>query len=82
MVSDRVSQPAGPWQDRAGCRGTDTEVFFPEHGNGNADLAKRMCRNCVVRADCLAHALTHDERFGVWGGKTERERRAIKRRVR
>ena len=66
------------WQDAALCAQTDPEAFFPERG-GSPAAAKRVCRSCEVRAECLEYALEHDENFGVWGGLSERERRRIKR---
>ena len=66
------------WQDRALCAQTDPEAFFPEKG-GSTREAKKVCRACEVRAECLEYALEHDERFGIWGGLSERERRRIKR---
>jgi WhiB family redox-sensing transcriptional regulator len=66
------------WQDRALCAQTDPEAFFPETG-GSTREAKKVCRGCEVRAECLEYALEHDERFGIWGGMSERERRRLKR---
>ncbi len=66
------------WQDRALCAQTDPEAFFPEKG-GSTREAKKVCRTCEVRAECLDYALEHDERFGIWGGLSERERRRLKR---
>lgn len=66
------------WRERGLCAQTDPEAFFPEKG-GSTRPAKRMCDGCEVRDDCLAYALEHDERFGIWGGKSERERRQIRR---
>jgi len=68
------------WQDRALCAETDPEAFFPEKG-GSTREAKRICSGCEVRAECLEYALAHDERFGIWGGLSERERRRLKRRA-
>lgn len=68
------------WQDRALCAQTDPEAFFPEKG-GSTREAKRVCRSCEVRAECLDYALENDERFGIWGGLSERERRRIKRQA-
>lgn len=68
------------WQDRALCTQTDPEAFFPEKG-GSTREAKRVCTSCEVRTDCLEYALEHDERFGIWGGLSERERRKLKRRA-
>src|SRR5271155_1798633 len=68
------------WQDKALCAQADPEAFFPEKG-GSTMAAKRVCRSCEVRAECLEYALEHDERFGIWGGMSERERRRLKREV-
>ena len=67
------------WQERALCAQTDPEAFFPEKG-GSTREAKRVCLSCDVRQECLEYALAHDERFGIWGGLSERERRRLKRR--
>jgi WhiB family transcriptional regulator, redox-sensing transcriptional regulator len=68
------------WQERALCAETDPEAFFPEKG-GSTREAKKVCLGCDVRAECLEYALEHDERFGIWGGLSERERRRLKRRA-
>lgn len=68
------------WQDRALCAQTDPEAFFPEKG-GSTREAKKVCTGCEVRAECLQYALENDERFGIWGGLSERERRKLKRQV-
>lgn len=62
------------WQDKSLCSQADPEAWFPEKG-GSTREAKRICRSCEVRAECLDYALEHDEGFGVWGGLSERERR-------
>lgn len=66
------------WQERALCAQTDPEAFFPEKG-GSTREAKRICSGCEVRAECLEYALAQDERFGIWGGLSERERRRLRR---
>jgi len=66
------------WQERALCAQTDPEAFFPEKG-GSTREAKRICSGCEVRAECLEYALANDERFGIWGGLSERERRRLRR---
>jgi WhiB family transcriptional regulator, redox-sensing transcriptional regulator len=66
------------WQERALCAQTDPEAFFPEKG-GSTREAKRICAGCEVRAECLEYALAQDERFGIWGGLSERERRRLRR---
>ena len=57
---------------------TDPEAFFPEKG-GSTREAKKVCLSCDVRGECLEYALAHDERFGIWGGLSERERRRLKK---
>src|SRR5512139_1966556 len=79
VVADLLGN-APEWQERALCSQTDPEAFFPEKG-GSTREAKRICSRCEVRGDCLEYALGHDERFGIWGGLSERERRKLKRRV-
>jgi WhiB family redox-sensing transcriptional regulator len=68
------------WQERALCAQTDPEAFFPEKGGSTRD-AKKVCVGCDVRSECLEYALEHDERFGIWGGLSERERRKFKKDV-
>ena len=68
------------WQERALCAQTDPEAFFPEKG-GSTREAKRICVGCEVKQECLEYALMQDERFGIWGGLSERERRRLKRRA-
>lgn len=60
------------------CAQTDPEVFFPDKG-GSARAAKRICQTCGVKDLCLEQALIRDERFGIWGGLSEQERRRLKR---
>src|SRR6059058_4371312 len=79
VVADLLGN-APEWQERALCSQTDPEAFFPEKG-GSTREAKRICSRCEVRADCLEYALTNSERFGIWGGLSERERRKLKRRA-
>ncbi len=66
------------WQEKALCAQTDPEAFFPEKG-GSTREAKKVCLSCEVRSECLDYALKNDERFGIWGGLSERERRRIRR---
>jgi len=68
------------WQSDALCAQTDPEAFFPEKGGSTRD-AKKICSSCEVRAQCLEYALQNDERFGIWGGLSERERRKLRRRA-
>ena len=67
-----------PWAADAKCLQADPETFFPEKG-GSTREAKRICMQCDVREQCLDYALENDERFGIWGGLSERERRKLKR---
>lgn len=69
---------APPWMAEADCAQTDPEAFFPERG-GSTREAKKVCATCLVQAECLDYALDHDERHGIWGGLSERERRRIKK---
>lgn len=67
-----------PWASQAKCLQADPETFFPEKG-GSTREAKRICALCEVREECLEFALDNEERFGIWGGLSERERRREKR---
>lgn len=64
------------WSEFALCAETDPEAFYPEKG-GSTTPAKKVCMACEVRTECLEYALEHQERFGIWGGKSERQRRAL-----
>jgi WhiB family transcriptional regulator, redox-sensing transcriptional regulator len=74
-----LETPSKAWQDQANCMGVDPDLFFPERGASTRE-AKEVCRGCVVREDCLEYALSNSEKFGIWGGLSERERRKIRRR--
>lgn len=65
-----------PWADNAACLGADPETFYPEKG-GTTREAKVICKGCPVAAACLDYALEMGERFGVWGGASERERHRL-----
>lgn len=66
------------WHDQANCQGIDPELFFPARGASTRE-AKAVCAGCEVRQECLTDHLY--ERFGIWGGLSERERRAVRRQV-
>ena len=66
------------WQAHANCRRADQDLFFPKRGASNRKV-KAMCAACVVREQCLEFALTRGEKFGIWGGMSERERRRLRR---
>src|SRR5688572_7681456 len=80
---DGLAQPVAgdvDWRLLSACRVRDTAQFFEAEGEGTVatrcreQRAKSLCRHCPVRAECAAHALSHRERHGVWGGFTSRER--------
>jgi WhiB family redox-sensing transcriptional regulator len=66
------------WTNRSACRTNDPDDLFVQGAAQNR--AKQVCLGCPVRAECLADALDNRVEFGVWGGMTERERRALLRR--
>ena len=66
------------WKDSSNCLGVDPDLFFPERGASTRE-AKEVGRGCIVREDCLEYALLNGEKFGIWGGMSERERRRIRR---
>lgn len=78
IIGELLGLPAEHWMVGAPCAETDPEAYFPEKGGTTRD-AKRVCGGCDIRSRCLQYALDRDERFGVWGGLSERERRRLKR---
>ncbi|TKT03954.1 WhiB family transcriptional regulator [Streptomyces lasalocidi] len=78
MFTDTITTPDLTWQREALCAQTGADFFFPEPGSSVRD-AKRICGLCPIRSACLEYALTHDERFGVWGGLSEKERLHLRR---
>ncbi|MGY4920611.1 WhiB family transcriptional regulator [Streptomyces sp. 900116325] len=66
------------WHTEAACRTIDAEELFAE--GTEQRRAKALCTGCTVRIECLAEALDNRIEFGVWGGMTQRERRALLRR--
>lgn len=69
------------WRVDAACRTVDPNIFFPKHEADSA-IAKLICNECVVRVPCLEYAIETGENFGVWGGASEGERRALVRNQR
>jgi WhiB family transcriptional regulator, redox-sensing transcriptional regulator len=69
------------WMDQAECVGADPDLFFPERGE-DSRTAKEICYRCPVRQKCLEYAMKHGEKYGIWGGKSERERRQIRMQLR
>lgn len=66
------------WQEYSNCLGANPDVFFPDRGTP-LKAAKAICNDCVVQEDCLEYALENGEKFGVWGGTSERQRRSIRK---
>lgn len=67
------------WRSRAACLGEDPEIFFCEEDPTALEEAKKICRPCEVREECLDYALTIGEEFGVWGGLSETEKRKLRK---
>lgn len=78
----RVRGPVGEWAEEALCANhPDQDLWFPERGASTAE-AKAICRVCPVQQPCLEYAIANGEKFGIWGGRSERERRRIRRGTR
>jgi WhiB family redox-sensing transcriptional regulator len=82
MLGDQVSQ--SKWRDLAACRGPQSQNFFPHSSQERRDerrrretQAKKICNDCIVREDCLSHALAIRELYGIWGGTSGSERREM-----
>lgn len=69
-----------PWRVQAACRGMDPNLFHPDSGGfAGQRAAKAVCWACPVREACLEYAVTNGERYGIWGGMSERQRRELVR---
>ena len=79
LLDDSVEE-GEDWRDSAVCNQTDPDTFFPERGESTRE-AKKVCLSCDAREACLAWALETGERFGVWGGLSERERRKLQKKL-
>ena len=66
------------WTEEANCKGADADLFFPERG-ASTRKAEAICRACTVQDECLEYAVQNSEKFGIWGGLSERVRRRVKR---
>ena len=66
------------WTEEANCKGAEADLFFPERG-ASTRKEKAICMACSVQPECLEYAIENSEKFGIWGGMSERERRRIKR---
>ncbi|MCA1832008.1 MAG: WhiB family transcriptional regulator [Actinomycetota bacterium] len=76
-MTNEAHQPGvWSWQSRAACRGVDADVFFPA-ADEDPVVAKAVCAQCPVRIACLGFAIEHAEKYGIWGGLTERERNRL-----
>jgi WhiB family redox-sensing transcriptional regulator len=79
LVSDvSIDKPA--WQASSACREHPEVDFFVDRAE-DAEAAKSVCARCPVRRECLEHALANDERHGIWGGLSPRQRKALVRRA-
>ena len=72
--------PPDVWQEKAACFGIDPDMFFPI-SEEEAGPALAFCGACRIRETCLSWALKNGERYGVWGGTTEQQRRRLQRQV-
>lgn len=81
-VSERLAElfaATEAWHEQANCRGLDPGLFFPERGGTWESVhAKAVCAECVVRQECLEYAVRAGERYGIFGGLSEKERRRIR----
>ncbi len=77
-LPDAIGPQPADWRAWASCVGVDPELFFPERGETTRH-AKAVCSRCLVCQECLEYALANAEKFGVWGGTSERERRKLRR---
>src|SRR3954466_14304498 len=77
-VASLPTHPTPPdfWQERAACFGVEPDVFFPV-SEEEAGPALAFCAVCPIREECLSWALKNGERYGVWGGTTEQQRRRL-----
>ncbi|MEE1742240.1 WhiB family transcriptional regulator [Streptomyces sp. BE147] len=78
MLINTVTDDALAWQETALCAQAGPEFFFPAPGSSTRE-AKQLCNACEGRVACLEYALANDERFGVWGGLSEKEREHLRR---
>ncbi|MDK0523377.1 WhiB family transcriptional regulator [Streptomyces sp. ML-6] len=78
MLINTAADTALAWQETALCAQAGPEFFFPAPGSSTRE-AKQLCNACEGRRECLEYALANDERFGVWGGLSEKERERLRR---
>lgn len=77
LLADTIGRPR--WQARAACRGVGPATFFVERGQSVAE-AHALCGRCPVTAECLEFAVANNEKFGIWGDVSERQRRRLRMR--
>ena len=81
--SRAIDWDAEDWRDRAACRDTEPDLFFPVGTTGGAieqiEAAKAVCRSCDAMSPCLEFALATNQESGVWGGTSEEERRKLRK---
>lgn len=78
MNEHNVATDPMVWGQLGNCVGVNQDLFFPRRGD-DPSPAKALCRACPVRTDCLSYALETNQKFGIWGGMTEGQRRRLKR---
>ena len=79
-ITYRLLPRMGDWYKQGACRGA-TDLFFPTTGEANSP-ARAICAACPVREPCLEYALEANEKYGIWAGTTEDERRVLRRQRR
>ncbi|MYU47899.1 WhiB family transcriptional regulator [Streptomyces sp. SID7803] len=79
LINTSTDPPAFSWQETALCAQAGPEFFFPAPPGSSTREAKQLCNACEGRQACLEYALDNDERFGVWGGLSEKERERLRR---
>lgn len=77
-IADAAMFRPRDWLDRALCAQVDPDLFFPQKG-ADTRRPKSICATCSVQVECLDDALANNERHGIWGGVSERDRRKIQR---
>lgn len=78
MSEHTIERESMAWSAYGGCASADPDLFFPEPGADTAP-AREICRSCPVRRMCLDYALETRQKFGIWGGMTENQRRRLRR---
>ena len=78
-----AAEPVADWKARAACAGYPNELFFPvgeSPDEASIAKAKEICAACPVTGDCLTYALETNQRSGIWGGTSEKERKSLRRK--